>query len=162
VQIAVASGATVVALDVSAGALALAAELGADCTVDATGLDPVAVAAAVHDVTRGGAHVSVDALGSAATCAGSVLSLRPRGRHVQVGLLPEPTLVPMARVIAWELEIYGSHGMAAAAYPELLALVASGRLRPELLVTREIGLDEAASALRDVGSTPGITVITSF
>lgn len=162
VQIAVASGARVVAVDISAGALELATTLGAEAIVDATGLDAAAVGAAVGQATEGGAHVSLDALGSEGTCAGSVLSLRPRGRHVQVGLLPPVAGVPMGRVVALELELYGSHGMAAHAYPELLALVASGRLRPDLLVTREIGLDEAAAALRDVGSTPGITVITSF
>jgi alcohol dehydrogenase len=162
VQIAVAAGARVVAVDISAGALALAASLGAAATVDASGLDAAAVGAAIREVTDGGAGVSLDALGSETTCAGSVLSLRPRGRHVQVGLLPPVAAVPMGRVVALELELYGSHGMAAHAYPELLDLVASGRLRPELLITREIGLDDAAAALQDVGSTPGITVITSF
>ena len=77
-------------------------------------------------------------------------SLARRGRHVQVGLLP-PDLghppMPMARVVAYELEILGSHGMAAHAYPELLALVAAGRLRPDLLVTRRLSLTEAADAL---------------
>jgi alcohol dehydrogenase len=68
----------------------------------------------------------------------------------------------MDRVIARELEIYGSHGMPAHAYPELLALVSAGRLRPDLLITREIGLDDAAQALQDVGTTPGITVISTF
>jgi alcohol dehydrogenase len=81
---------------------------------------------------------------------------------VQVGLLPELPVMPMDRVIALELEIYGSHGMAAHAYPELLDLVTSGRLRPDLLIRREISLDEAAEALQTVGKLPGITVITSF
>ncbi|MDP9396893.1 MAG: alcohol dehydrogenase, partial [Actinomycetota bacterium] len=105
------------------------------------------------------------ALGSATTCGNSVSSLRPRGRHVQVGLLPPAQgrpLVPLDRVVALELELLGSHGMAAHAYPELLALVASGRLRPEELITREVGLDEAGEALAEVGRAPGITVVTSF
>jgi alcohol dehydrogenase len=157
VQIAVAVGARVVAVDVSDGALALARELGAEQVV--SGGD---VPSKVRDLTGGGAHVSIDALGSASTCVQSVLSLRPRGRHVQVGLLPELPVLPMDRVIAWELELYGSHGMAAHSYPELLELVTSGRLRPDLLIRREISLDDAAEALRDVGKLPGITVITSF
>ena len=160
VQIAVALGASVVAVDVSAAALDLAASFGA--TPVPAGPDAVE---AVRQATGGGAHLSLDALGSPATCVDSVLSLRPRGRHVQVGLLP-PTqgrpLVPMDRVVALELELLGSHGMAAHAYPELLSLVQSGRLRPDLLVTREVGLDDAADALRDVGRSPGITVVTSF
>ncbi|MDX6197172.1 MAG: hypothetical protein QOJ79_323 [Actinomycetota bacterium] len=162
VQIAAARGARVVAIDVTLGALELAASFGAEAAVDAEGFDAKAVAAAVRDRTEGGAHVSIDALGNRATCQASVLSLRPRGRHIQVGLLPKGVVVPMQRVIAQELEIRGSHGMPAHAYPELLELVSSGRLRPDLLVTREIGLAEAAEALRTVGGTPGITVITRF
>jgi D-arabinose 1-dehydrogenase-like Zn-dependent alcohol dehydrogenase len=165
VQIAVAAGARVVAVDVAPGALELARTLGAEAALDGSGLDPSQVAATVRDLTAGGAHLSVDALGSAATCVGSVLSLRPRGRHLQVGLLPPSQgrpQVPMERVVALELEVYGVHGMAAHTYPELLALVAGGRLRPDRLLTREIGLDQAAVALAEVGRTPGITVITSF
>lgn len=161
VQIAVAAGARVVAVDVSPGALELARSLGAEADVDA-GQVPDA-AAAVRELTGGGAHLSLDALGSPATCAGSVRSLRPRGRHVQVGLLPHgDTPVPFDRVVALELELLGSHGMAAHAYPELLALVTAGRLRPDLLVTRTLGLDDAAEALRSVGEQPGIAVVTRF
>jgi alcohol dehydrogenase len=152
----------VVAIDVSVAALDLAKRLGAEITFDVGDTDAAGVGDAVRAFTQGGVHVSLDALGSVATCAASVLSLRPRGRHVQVGLLPRSTVVPMDRVVALELEIYGSHGMAAHGFPELLALVAAGRLRPDLLVTREIGLDDAAEALRTVGTAPGITVITSF
>ena len=125
----------------------------------------VDVVPAVRDATGGGAHLSLDALGSARTCVDSVLSLRPRGRHVQVGLLPPAQgrpLVPMERVVALELEVLGSHGMAAHAFPQVLDLVLAGRLRPQDLVTREVGLDEAADALREVGRRPGTTVLTTF
>ncbi|SFK41839.1 zinc-binding dehydrogenase [Geodermatophilus ruber] len=162
VQIAAAAGARVVAVDVAEGALALARQFGAEHTV-AGGGD--GVADRVTELTGGGAHVSLDALGAAATCENSVRSLRPRGRHVQVGLLPPAQgrpAVPMERVIALELQVLGSHGMAAHAYPELLGLIAAGRLRPQELVTRELGLDEAGAALADVGRTPGIAVVTSF
>ena len=107
--------------------------------------------------------LSLDALSSATTCVDSVRCLRRRGRHVQVRLLPPAQgrpLVPMERVVALELEVLGSHGMAAHAFPALLELVAAGRLRPDLLVTREVGLDEAGAALADVGQVPGITVVT--
>ena len=162
VQVAVAAGAQVVAVDVSPGALSLASSSGAVATVDARLSD---VVPAVRSATGGGAHLSLDALGSPATCVDSVLCLRPRGRHVQVGLLPPSQgrpLVPMERVVALELEVLGSHGMAAHAFPALLDLVVAGRLRPDLLVTREVGLDAAGAALAEVGRTPGITVVTSF
>jgi len=161
VQIAAAAGARVVAVDVSPGALALARELGAEVTVDGAADVPAAVA----ELTGGGAHVSLDALGAAVTCANSIRSLRPRGRHVQVGLLPpapDRPEVPMERVIALELQLLGSHGMAAHAYPELLGLIAAGRLDPRRLVTRELGLSEAGVALAEVGRRPGIAVVTAF
>ncbi|GHF89304.1 zinc-dependent alcohol dehydrogenase family protein [Streptomyces thermodiastaticus] len=162
VMIAAASGARVVAVDVSPRALELARDVGAAACVDASGVPDAAEA--VREITGGGAHVSLDALGSPVTCAASVNGLRRRGRHVQVGLLPSAdgtTPVPMARAIALELEILGSHGMATHAYPEMLRLVAEGVLRPDLLVTSVIGLDAAPEALAAMGSAAGagVTVV---
>ncbi|MEV7867668.1 alcohol dehydrogenase catalytic domain-containing protein [Streptomyces sp. NPDC088124] len=161
VMIAVAAGARVVAVDVAPGALELARSLGAAVCVDA-GTEPD-TAAAVRAATGGGAHLSLDTLGSPVTCAASVESLRTRGRHVQVGLLPgDRTPVPMARVVARELELLGSHGMAAHAYPEMMRQIAAGTLRPDLLVSTTIPLDAAPAALAALSdaSTTGMTVIT--
>ncbi|KAF2780006.1 zinc-dependent alcohol dehydrogenase family protein [Streptomyces sp. OM5714] len=162
VMIAAASGARVVAVDVSARALELARSFGAAGTVDASRTPDTA--AAVRDLTGGGAHLSLDALGSPATCAASVAGLRRRGRHVQVGLLPSAdgtTPVPMARAVALELELLGSHGMAAHTYPPMLELVRGGVLRPDLLVTSTIGLEAVPAALAAMGTAPGagVTVI---
>jgi D-arabinose 1-dehydrogenase-like Zn-dependent alcohol dehydrogenase len=162
VMIAAASGARVVAVDVSPRALELARTFGAAECVD--GRDTPDTAAAVREVTGGGAHLSLDALGSPATCAASVNGLRRRGRHVQVGLLPSAdgtTPVPLARAVALELELLGSHGMAAHAYPEMLELVRAGVLRPDLLVTSTITLDAVPDALAAMGTAPGagVTVI---
>lgn len=144
VMIAVARGARVVAVDRSEAALQAARRAGAERTVLSDGLD---VPAVVRQVTDGGAHVAVDAVGSEQTCADAILSLRRQGRHVQVGLFAPVDggpRVPMGRVIAWELDVLGSHGMAAADYPEMLELVASGALRPQDLLDRVVGLREAA------------------
>jgi alcohol dehydrogenase len=163
VMIAVSLGAQVVAVDTSAGALARAASLGATRLVDAGA--EADVAAAVVEATGGGAHLSVDAIGDARTAAASVLSLRRRGRHVQVGLLhggDAMTALPMDRVIAFELQVHGSHGMAAHEYPAMLELVVSGALRPDRLVGSVIGLDAAPAMLTamDRNSGGGMTVIT--
>jgi alcohol dehydrogenase len=163
VMIGVALGAQVVAVDVSGAALRRAGELGAGACVDAA--DVPDVAAAVRKVTGGGAHVSLDALGSAGTAVASVRSLRRRGRHVQVGLLlgaaSTPPL-PMDLVVAQELEVYGSHGMAAHEYPPMLRLVADGVLRPELLVGRVVALADAGAALAAMdgpAAAEGMTVL---
>ena len=157
-------GAAVVAIDVKESALALALGLGAAHAIDARSGDP---AHRVRELTGGGAHVSIDALGSAATCAASVRSLRKRGRHVQAGLLvgadAEPP-VPMATVISRELEVLGVHGMAVRHYPALLRLVASGAVRPGRLVKGRIALADAAGALAALGrgEIEGITVVDRF
>jgi len=158
-------GAQVIAVDVSSDALAAARHLGATATVDATGLTPAQIAVAVRDVSGGGAEVSLDALGGTPTMQASIGSLRRRGRHVQVGLMlgeSAESAVPMGRVIAQELEILGSHGMPAHDYPEMLALVTSGRLDVHRLVGRVIPLDEAPAALAamsEPATTTGMTVI---
>lgn len=163
VMIAAAAGARVVAVDTAPEALALARGFGAAHTVDA-GAVGGATAAAVRELTGGGAHLSLDALGSPVTAAASVAGLRRRGRHVQVGLLPTAageTILPMERIIGWELEVLGSHGMAAHAYPPMMELVRAGALRPDLLVTSTIPLDAAPAALAAMGSAPGrgVTII---
>ena len=163
VMIAKALGASVYAVDVNEGALEMAVSLGAN-VLNASKVDPVSVMQEL-----GGAHVAVDALGSEVTAGQSVMSLRRRGRHLQLGLLLTAdglTAMPMARVIAWELDLLGSHGMAARDYPEMLAMVAAGDLDPARLVTREVGLAEGAIALAEMGSgsasgssSAGITII---
>ncbi|MTD15849.1 alcohol dehydrogenase catalytic domain-containing protein [Nakamurella sp. YIM 132087] len=162
ILIGVALGAQVVAVDTNPAARDLAVELGAAVVVDPGVVGDTA--AAVHDLTGGGAHVSIDAIGHPAVAAASVRSLRRRGRHVQVGLLlgeNAMTALPMDRVVAWELSVHGSHGMAAADYPAMLALIASGRLDPGRLVRRTLPLSEAEGILAELDGTPGpgITVL---
>ncbi|MQA28040.1 MAG: alcohol dehydrogenase catalytic domain-containing protein [Micromonosporaceae bacterium] len=163
VMIAVACGASVVAVEVSPQALALARRLGAVRCVEASSVSGAAEDAVI-EATGGGAHVSLDALGSPQTCAASIKCLRRHGRHIQVGLLPsaatDPRL-PMERVIAYELALLGSHGMAAHAYPPMMRMIDAGLLRPDQLVTAIIGLPQAPAALVAMGATPsaGVTVI---
>ncbi len=160
VMIAKARGARVVAVDRNPAALEAATALGADHVLTADD----DVAAAIHDLTGGGAHVAVDAVGSEQTCAAAIHALARRGRLAQVGLLPPVDghpRVPMDRVIGWELDVLGSHGMAAADYPELMDLVLSGALRPGGLVGRTVGLEEAAALLPTVDASDlvGVTMI---
>jgi alcohol dehydrogenase len=163
VMIAAARGARVIAIDLARPSLDLAMALGAEHAVDATRQD---AASAVREVTSGGADLSIDALGSASILHGSLRCLRRRGRHVQVGLLAGPDAeprVPMDLVIGSELQVLGSHGMAAHSYPAMLAEIASGALAPERLVRDVIALDEVPArlaALSEPGSgAGGVTII---
>jgi alcohol dehydrogenase len=114
--------------------------------INSTDVDPVSEILEIS----GGVDVSVDALGSAVTASAGINSLRRLGRHLQLGLLPSDTgttALPIGRVIAYELTLLGSHGMAAIDYPKLLSMVASKTLHPELLVTSRIALAAGAIAL---------------
>jgi alcohol dehydrogenase len=164
VMVAVAARARVVAVDIEPAKLAVARDLGAEVLVDARDGDP---AGAVREATGGGAHVSLDALGSAATCVASVESLRKRGRHVQVGLMlgdERSAPIPMSRVISHELALAGVHGMAVRHYPALLDAITAGRLDPSRLVGATVALDQAGEELAAMSgfTRHGATVITRF
>lgn len=165
VMIARAAGARVVAVDIADRPLALAEELGADETINARRTDDVV--ATVREATNGGAHLSLDALGSPQTCFHSVANLRKRGRHVQVGLLVGDhahTAVPFDRVVANELELRGTHGLQAHRYPALFDMITADVLQPRRLVQKTIPLMDAGDRLRQMGdfATDGITVINDF
>jgi alcohol dehydrogenase len=165
IMIALARGARVVGVDVDERALSFAANLGADAIVRAD--ESVHVASRIREITGRGAHLSIDALGSAETATNSILGLRKRGRHVQVGLLAgehyRPPL-PMEYVIAWELELLGSHGMQAHRYAEMFEMIAAGKLEPQRLIGKTIPLEHAPAELEAMGSfsAVGISVIERF
>jgi len=165
VMIAQAIGANVVAIDIADDKLALARALGAVATINASHVADVTEA--VMEITRGGAHVSLDALGHPTTCFNSINNLRRRGRHVQGGLMradhAQPA-IPMSKVIAHELEIYGSHGMQAHRYDAMMEMIGSGKLAPEKLVGKTINLAQSIDALMNMDrfDTAGVTVITEF
>ncbi|MEM7735296.1 MAG: zinc-dependent alcohol dehydrogenase family protein [Deinococcota bacterium] len=165
IMIADALGANVVAVDIDDKTLELATSLGARATINASKSNDVVQN--VTDITEGGAHVSIDALGSAVTCFNSVANLRKRGKHIQIGLMVADNAhaaVPMNKVIAHELEILGSHGMQAHRYPQLLTMIRAGKLAPEKLIQKTISLEAALDALINMASFSGtgITVIDRF
>jgi len=165
IMIANALGANVVAVDISDKALALAMQLGAKASVNAK--TETRVADVVREITKGGAHVSLDALGHAETCFNSIDNIRKRGRHIQVGLMvaeDASAKVPMDKVLSNELEIFGSHGMQAYRYTEMLQMIQAGKLSPEKLIAERISLEDSIAALTSMNdfNTAGVTVITEF
>ncbi len=165
VMIATACGASVVAVDIDDGRLNIARTVGAVHTINARQIDDIPQA--IVEMTGGGAHVSIDALGSRTTCRNSILGLRRRGRHVQVGLMlggDQDAPLPIDRVIAWELELVGSHAMAAHTFPQLFAMIEGGKLDISRLVGRTVDLAEGAEVLQRLNDFEerGFTVITSF
>ncbi len=165
IMIARAFGANVVAVDIDDKKLKFAESIGAVATVNVA--KSTDVVEEVKEFTRGGAHVSIDALGDPKTCFNSIANLRKRGKHVQVGIMTENhknTCVPMDRIIANELEVIGSHGMQAFRYSELLNMILGGKLHPQKLVGKTISLQQSVRELADMNNFAGtgVTVIDEF
>jgi len=163
VMIGAALGARVLAVDIAPDALALARDLGATTTLDAGATDDVG--AAVRDLTAGGAHVSLDALGITATFHNSLKCLRKMGRHVQIGMPlgrhATPPLPLLELVYARQITLHGTRGIGAHRFAALMGMIAAGRLDPARLVTRRIGLSglDAALSEMDGHGGAGVTVV---
>ena len=165
VQIAAALGANVIAVDIGNDKLELAKRLGATATVNAKDTDPVR---AVMQLSHGGAHVSIDALGVALTCRNSIACLRKRGRHLQIGLTSSAEkgeiALPIDLIVLKEISVIGTLGMQAPRFDAMLRMVGAGKLAPGALVSRTIPLAEAGNVLAamDQFATVGVTVIDSY
>lgn len=165
IMIASALGANVIAIDISEEKLALAKNAGADFLLN--GKTSQNIPAEILELTKGGAHVSIDALGSKITCHNSIACLKKRGKHIQIGLMAgdqsNPS-IPMHLVIAKELEILGSHGMQAFAYEEMIQMILQEKIKPQALIGRRIGLEEAVDALISMDSfqETGMVMIDRF
>ncbi len=160
IMIAAALGARVIAVDLTDDKLEMARGVGAEILINGSKVDVVET---VREATSGGAHLSIDALGHASTSYNSISNLRRRGRHVQVGLM-KPSLMPMDRIVSYELEIRGSHGMQAHRYGDMMRMIENGILKPQKLIGNRISVSEAPSALAsmDAFAGIGISVITQF
>ena len=162
--IGLALGARVVVVDIVQERLDHALSLGAEAALNARDGD---VASKIVEITQGGAHVSVEALGIAETTNASLGCLRPLGRHVQVGLPTGHTAVMpinMNAVYMKQLALFGTRGMPSWRYPSLLTLIETGKVDVRPIVARHVSLSEASSELRAFNAPmpPGVAVITTF
>jgi D-arabinose 1-dehydrogenase-like Zn-dependent alcohol dehydrogenase len=165
INIASALGCRVIGVDVNPANLELAHTMGAQFVVDSRTDKPVE---AVTQLTGGGAHVSVDALGIAQTCTDAILSLRKGGRHLQIGITTKNEAgwikLPVDLMVYKELKIIGSLGMAPSRFASMVPLVAQGRLKPGRMVNREIALSEVEGVFHDMtrSAVTGTFVVTRY
>jgi len=165
INVAAASGANVIGVDLDAAKLELAKGVGAAHVINAKKADPVE---AVLEITKGGAHVSVDALGIATTCRNAIMSLRKQGRHLQIGLTTAAEKgeipLPIDRMVTMELQVIASLGMQASHYPAMLQMVQSKRVSPKSMVTGTCdlaGINQVFTEM-DTYQNVGVTVINQY
>jgi len=135
--------ASVIAVDPSPTAQALARELGADQVVGAVGQDAVQ---AVHDLTGGGAHVVLDFVGERGAEKDAVAMLRQGGTHIVIGYGGRIE-VPTIDVIFSEIAVVGSLVGNYTELSELMILQAQGKVK---LHTQRYALDDITTAVDDL------------
>lgn len=139
VQAARAFGATeVVVSDVNPERLELARKLGATETVDVR-------SASLTDLARP-PEVLLECSGHPAATANAIRALDRAGRAVLVGMGGDELPLPLSVVQERELEVTGTFRYAHT-WPTAIALVASGRIDLDRLITGSYGLAQAADAL---------------
>jgi L-iditol 2-dehydrogenase len=130
----------VIAADLDAKKLALAARLGATRTVNAAEHD---VPAAVRDITGGrGADVSFEVVGTRDTVLSSIRSLRKGGTVVLVGNLSPTVDLPLQEVVSREISVLGSCA-SNGEIPECIDLLARGVVDVDPIISLKAPLDEA-------------------
>lgn len=166
VQIGVASGATVVAVDIDPAKLDRARAEGAVGVVDARDADALAQ---IAELTSGGAHVSVDTLCRPESIQTACLGTRRQGRVVEAAYTTQPQRgilgIPMDALSLWELQLIGSGaGLNHQELDRVISLVERGVLKPSTLVTEQIGLDAVTSVYEamDDFRNIGLSVITTI
>ncbi len=164
-HIAAAMGANTIGIDLDDAKLELAKKIGATHVINGKKTDAIK---AIMDLTGGGAHVAVDALGIAATCRNAIMSLRKRGRHLQIGLTTQAekgeVSMPIDRIVQMELRLIGSLGMQSSHYPAMLQMVEAGKLSPKTMVTQTVPLEKASPILEQMTNfqNVGVTVIDQY
>lgn len=154
VQVAVAVGAQVVAVEIAPEKRDWAIRLGAAAAVDPTSVERLD--RELRRLTGGGAHVAFEVVGKAETQQQAVSCVRAGGRVVFVGYSPEKMSLNAGRVMFRELEIVGSLGCRPVDYPRAIELVRQGRVQVKELVTHRHSLDQISAAFDAARSGAGI------
>ncbi|MCM3180462.1 alcohol dehydrogenase catalytic domain-containing protein [Cytobacillus horneckiae] len=164
INIASTMGANIIGVDINDANLELAKQMGANYTINSRVTNPVN---AIMEITRGGADVSVDALGHSETCVNSIRSLKNDGRHLQGGIISNEggnVSIPVNEMLKKEIRFISTYGMPVHRFSSLLPLVSQGKLTPGKMVNREVSLSEVNSLFESMSrnALSGTFVVTKF
>ncbi len=169
VEIAVALGGQVIAIDTKDSALQAAKKLGAMAVLNSDGLTPKQVGAKVKALTGGtGVEVGIEAAGGSKTTLLTLETLAKGGRLVVAGLTSQEdegiVELPIDEVVAKEFSIVGTLGNPQSDYPELLRLVENGTLAPGKHIESEATLDDVQATFDRFPKfkTDGYVIVTQF
>ncbi|HMA44699.1 MAG TPA: zinc-binding dehydrogenase, partial [Gemmatimonadales bacterium] len=131
-----------------------ARELGASHTINPKGIERVDKE--VRKLTDGGVDVAFEVVGNPKTIDLAFNLVRKGGRLVVVGYTRDPVPLNAARLMFYEMEVIGSLGCGAGTYPEIVAQVASGRIRLDPIVSGTVPLDRINEGLDHLRRGEGV------
>jgi L-iditol 2-dehydrogenase len=128
----VAGASEVIAIDIDAGRLELAAGLGATATINSASADAVS---AVLELTSGrGVDIAAEVVGNGPAVNTAIRAVRRGGRVVLIGNTSPEVPLPLQIVVTRELTLLGSCA-SAGEYERAIELVATGAIRVEPLIS---------------------------
>ena len=143
IQVLAAAGARhILAVDLDAGRRDLALAMGATHAHDPRSGGDAAAVELLASLTEGrGADYAFEAVGTGVPLNTAIACARRGGTVVLVGNLAAEATIPMQRIVTQQIRLQGSCAIAGE-FDQVLALLAAGRLRPDLLVSRTASLSE--------------------
>ena len=140
-QVAAALGAHVLALDVKRDRLDLARQHGAESALEVRDLQPKAVKSEVRGLLKkhGVPSFRLRIFECTGTPQGQTLAwglLDRAATMVQVGYTPQSVEVRLSNLMAFDATVHGTWGCPVEAYPEVIALIASGKVALDPFVER--------------------------
>jgi (R,R)-butanediol dehydrogenase/meso-butanediol dehydrogenase/diacetyl reductase len=151
-------GATVVVSELAEGRSELALKLGADVVINPKVQDP---ADKVRELTGRSPELIFECIGVKGTLGAAIDMIGPRGAIVVVGVCMEPDQIMPLKCVIKETVINFSLGYDRADFDDTIAALASGRIKPQPMVTDIISVDEVPAmfeALRKPGARAKVLV----
>ena len=149
----------IVAIDLADSRLEGARRFGADVAINNSHVDAVA---AVMELTDGlGADVAFEAVGVPATFELATELIRPGGRVANIGVHGHPATLHLEKL--WIRDVTITTGLVDTfSIPQLLRLIASGRLDPSVFATHRFSLEDTMAAydtFADAANTGALKVV---
>lgn len=142
---------SVVQTDVVDAKLAVAREMGADHTLNVSGLTPEEIAKKVEELLGGQPEVTFECTGQEQCLQTGVFATKPGGCILVVGMGPQLSKIPIMEAVVKEIDVKGVFCYANC-YPTAISLLGSGRVNLKPMITHRYPLEKAVDAFEHVSS----------
>jgi 6-hydroxycyclohex-1-ene-1-carbonyl-CoA dehydrogenase len=146
VQMASASGGSVIAVDIVDSKLEMAEKLGAQHTINSVDMEDKALLKEIRRLTGGGADIAIEAIGNPKTIELAQGTVKAGGCHCQVGYTHHNVSINAGRLMFREIEIKGSLGCRPVDYPKIIEMARTGKIQLDPVVTHKFKLEEIDQA----------------